>query len=388
MNTLSKSELRTLMERQSGPCISLFLPTHRAGPEGQQDPVRLRQQIREVENLLLLSKNGTTQTESLLRPLRALLGDQQFWLHPSDGLAIFRSFDVFRTYRVPYSFKEQVVVTHHFYLKPLLPFLTDDGRFYILALSQNAVRLLECTRYSMHELPLPETVPQSLAEDSAYDNPDNQVRYHSSSSGALVGKGNRRAVVFYGQGVGIDDTKAHLLRYFQHIDRGLHELLHMETAPLVFAGVDYLLPIYREANTYPHLLEEGVTGNPDRREAEDLCEHAWPVVEPYFLKAQQEAAAQYRACAGTKRAAHTVKEVVLAAAAGRVESLFVAIDQEQWGVFDPTSGLLHVHKEARFGDDDLLDIAATQTLLHGGAVYAVKRTSMPETTGVAAVFRY
>ncbi len=388
MDTLSKSELRALMEPQRGLCISLFLPTHRAGPEGQQDPVRLRKQIREVENLLLLSKGRATQTESLLKPLQALLEDQQFWLHPSDGLAIFRSSDVFRAYRIPYSLKEQVVVTNHFYLKPLLPFLTNDGRFYILALSQNTVRLLECTRYSVYELLLPETVPQSLAEDSVYDNPDNHVRYHSSSSGSSVGKGGRGAVIFYGQGVGIDDTKAHLLRYFQHIDRGLHELLHMETAPLVLAGVDYLLPIYREANTYPHLLEAGVTGNPDRRAAETLCEHAWTVVEPYFLKAQQEAAAQYRAYAGTKRATSTIKEVVPAAAAGRVESLFVAIDREQWGIFDPTIGLLHVHKEARFGDDDLLDIAATQTLLHGGVVYAVNQASMPETTSVAAVFRY
>ena len=71
-----------------------------------------------------------------------------------------------------------------------------------------------------------------------------------------------------------------------------------------------------------------------------------------------------------------------------METLFVAIDQEQWGVFNPESGILHVHKEARFCDDDLLDIAATQTLLHGGAVYAVERADMPETACVAAIFRY
>jgi hypothetical protein len=337
---------------------------------------------------LLLSKNGAPQAESLLEPLQALLEDRQFWLHPGDGLAIFRSPEVFRAYRVPYSFQEQVVVTNHFYLKPLLPFLTNDGRFYVLALSQNGVRLLECTHYSVHEVPLPETVPQSLAEALAHDDQDNQVRYHSSASGSLVGKGGRRAVVFYGQGVGIDDAKERLLRYFQHIDRGLHELLHTETAPLVLAAVDYLLPIYRQANTYPHLLEAGVMGNPDKIKAEVLREHAWAVVEPYFLTARQQAAAQYRDYAGTKRASHAIREIVPAAAAGRVESLFVAIDQEQWGIFDPGSRILHIHKEARFGDDDLLDIAATQTLLHSGAVYAVKRADMPETACIAAVFRY
>jgi hypothetical protein len=39
-----------------------------------------------------------------------------------------------------------------FHLKPLLPLLTGDGRFYILALSQNQVRLLQGTRYSVRGL--------------------------------------------------------------------------------------------------------------------------------------------------------------------------------------------------------------------------------------------
>jgi len=57
-------------------------------------------------------------------------------------------------------------------------------------------------------------------------------------------------------------------------------------------------------------------------------------------------------------------------------------------IFDPTSNAIHVHKEPRFRDDDLLDEAATQTLLHGGAVYAVEQTKIPGELPVAAVFRY
>lgn len=57
-------------------------------------------------------------------------------------------------------------------------------------------------------------------------------------------------------------------------------------------------------------------------------------------------------------------------------------------IFDPVSNIVHVHKEARFNDDDLLDVAATQTLLHGGSVYAVDRAQMPDEGLLAAVFRY
>jgi hypothetical protein len=388
MKTLSASELRVLMEQQQGPCISLFLPTHRAGGDTQQDPLRLRHQLRAVENRLLLKNLRSTQVQALLEPIQALLDDEQFWLHPSDGLAVFRSSELLRAYWLPYPFKEQVTVTNHFYLKPLLPLMTNDGRFYILALSQKEIRLLECTHYNVNEVELPEGVPHRLADAMKYDEPENELQYHSSSSGAVLGKGGRRAIIFHGQGVGTDDEKQNILRYFQRIDRGLHALLRDEQVPLVLAGVEYLFPIYREANTYPHLLDEGVAGNPDRESAQVLHTKAWAVVEPHFMSAREEAVASYRAYAGSERASNDLRVIIPAAYYGQIECLFLASDQEQWGTFNPATTTLHVHREPRFQDDELLDMAATQTLLHGGSVYVVEQAHMPDEGLLAAVFRY
>src|SRR6266702_4826244 len=386
MDRLSKNEIKTLLEKHEGPCVSVFLPTSRGGVESQQDELRLRHQIRDSENRLLLENLRSTEVEKLLEPFNALLDDGGFWLHTVDGLAIFRTSEMFSYYRLPCSFKEQVVVSDHFYLKPLLPFLATGGRFYILAISQNAIRLLEGTRFSIHELELPESVPANLAEALKYEEAENEVWSYSSSSGALVGKGGRRTAIFYGQGVGHDDSKDHLLRYFQQIDRGLHELLRDEEAPLVLAGVEYLFPLYRQANSYHHLLGQGVAGNPDKLSPETLHAQAWAVVEPYFQRAQEKIAAQYRDNVGTARTSNNIREIMPAAYYGRVSSLFVAIDQELWGTFDPTSNTIHVHKEPRFRDDDLLDEAATQTLGHSGSVYAVEQTKIPGELPVAAVF--
>ncbi len=389
MDTLSKGSLRILLETQNVPCISLFMPTDRTGVEKQQDQLRIRRLIREVESLVTGKEQlRAAQVEDLLEPLRLLVEDEQFWLHTSDGLAIFRSPEVFRSYRLSARFKEQVIVGRHFYLKPLLPLLTDDGRFYLLALSQNAVRLLECTHYSVNEAELPEQVPTSLAEALKYDQPENELQSHSSASVGTMGKGGRHPAVFHGQGIGIDETKENILRYFQQINRGLHALLRDETTPLALAGVEYLFPLYHEANTYPYLLEQGVAGNPDKLKAETLREKAWAILEPYVLRAQQEAAAQYENYADTERTSSNSSEIVPATYYGRVESLFVAIDQEQWGTFDPATNTLLIHQQAEPGDEDLLDLAATQTLLHGGAVYAVEQAQMPGEALLAAVFRY
>ncbi|HVB73012.1 MAG TPA: hypothetical protein VNE38_05600 [Ktedonobacteraceae bacterium] len=387
MNIPTKSELRYLMEPHESPCITIVLSTDRTGMESQSDQLKLRNVIRETEQRL--HERGLRSTGDMLEPIEALLETEAFWQHLSDGLAIFRSPRLFRSYRVPLQVKDRVVISDHFFLKSLLPLLVDDRRFYVLALSQNAVRLMEGTHYSIQEIALPEAVPHSLAEALKYDDiEENDVRHHSSSSGAVVGKGGRRAAIFHGQGVGTDDLKDQLLRYFQQVNRGLHELLRNEMAPLVLAGVDYLIPIYRQANTYPHLVDQEISGNHDKQKAETLREQAWAIVEPILLKQEHEAVARYQDMAGTWLASDAIEEVLPAASYGRVESLFVALDQEQWGSFDPATNTVALHIEAEAGDVDLLDVAATQTLIHGGKVYAIARAEVPGESLVAAVFRY
>jgi hypothetical protein len=388
MNLPSKGELQALMAQQKTPCISIFLPTHREGVEMRQDMLRFRNQIREAEHLLLLKNVRSSQVEDVLKPIRTLVEDEQFWLHPGNGLAVFRSPEVFRTYRLPYQFKEQVVVTTHFYFRQLLALVLDSGRFYILALSEKEIRLLESTHDSVHEIDLPEAVPRSLTEAMKYDEPENEVQYHSSASDATIRKGGQHAAIFHGQGVGVDEEKGNILPYFHMVDQGLHELLRDEKVPLVLVGLEFLFPIYLQANTYPHLLHEGVPGNPDRESAEVLRKQAWPVVAPYFKKSREEAAASYNSYKGAVRASNDIGTIIPAAFCGRVACLFMTKDQEQWGTFNLRTGALHVHQKPRFGDDDLLDIAASQTLLHDGQVYVVEQVDMPDDGPLAAVLRY
>lgn len=41
-----------LLTGQDSPCISLYQPTHRHHPENQQDPIRYRNLLAEMENSL------------------------------------------------------------------------------------------------------------------------------------------------------------------------------------------------------------------------------------------------------------------------------------------------------------------------------------------------
>jgi hypothetical protein len=385
MDIVSRDDLKMLAEQRDGWHVSIFMPTHRAGPEIQQDPIRLKNLLGQAEEDLLAAGLRAPEVKARLEPVSKLISEGLFWQRQSDGLAIYVSADMTRHFRLPLDFGELVVVAKRFHIKPLLPLLSGDGRFYILAISQGEVRLLQGSRYRVGEVDLA-SVPTSLAEALRFDDPESRLQFHTAS-GPSGGKGGRPAM-FYGLGALGDDDKADILRYFHKLDRGVQELLAGGQAPLVLAGVDYLLPLYQEANTYAHLMEEGMEGNPEDLSAEELHRRAWAVVQPRFLEERNAASERFGHLADTDRGSDDLAETVPAAHYGRIETLFVALGRQEWGTFNPATNEVRIHREVEPGDQDLMDVAAVQTLLHGGRVFAVAPEQMPSEKPVAAIFRY
>jgi hypothetical protein len=83
-----------------------------------------------------------------------------------------------------------------------------------------------------------------------------------------------------------------------------------------------------------------------------------------------------------------IEAVVTAAHDGWVETLFVAVDRQEWGIFHAETRTVETHQDALAGDDDLLDVAAMHTLLKRGTVYAVGIEQMPAPSPTVAILRY
>ena len=382
MDEVSNDDLGTLIRTTEGPCVSIFMPTHRKGAEVQQDPIRLKNLLRDAEQQLVQQGTRSTDALEMLQPAQALVPDDLFWNHQAEGLALFAGREWWRAYRVPFPLEQLCAVSGRFLVKPLLRLFAGDGRFLILALSQNQVRLLEGTRYRVTPLPTA-GLPASLADALRFDQPERQLQLH-------VGTTTGTGAIFHGQGTGTDDAKDAIKRYFQQVDRGLHALLRDRHAPLLLAGVEYLHPIFRDVSTYPHLLSKGLTGNPDRLAPEELHAQAWAIVGPHFEVEQQDALAAFRQYVGTGRASSDLATVVRAAIDGRVERLLVVGDAHAWGRVDPETSEAVLGGDVRSAqfDQDLLDLAAVETVLKGGRVYPVEAAVLADVGTVAGVFRY
>jgi hypothetical protein len=380
METLSSQELRWLSNNTSGPCVSLYMPTHRAGAETAQDPVRLKNLLREAEHGLLASGQRGAEITRLLSPARLLLDDYAFWQHQGDGLAILSSPELFRLYRLRFAVRELAVTSDRFHLRPLLAWMAIGGPYYVLGLSQTHVRVFQGTREGLLELQSPD-LPAELTRTLKHA-AERQLQCHSASPAS------RRSPVFHGHGGGDEDRKRSVLAYFQSVDEGMKNLLAQNHQPVVLAAVDYLNAIYRLANTSPTLMDDWVSGNPDHLAPEELHRKAESIVAARFIRDQALAADQYSQLWYTGRTANAPAEILPAAHQGRVQSLFVASGVQVWGQFDESSQETIVFDAPTTEAQDLLNLAAVRTFLSGGSVYSPALDEMPGGGPVAAVFRY
>ncbi len=378
MDIIRSIDLRRLSTAGPGPCISLFLPTQRAGAEAGQGRIRLKNLLTEAGRRLRSLGLRSPEAAELLSPAVALLKDPIFWKHQADGLAIFLRPGSFQAYRLPLRFPELAAVGDRFHVKPLLQYFASDGHFFVLALSQNEIRLLEGSRHTVDEVELRD-LPVNLADALRYEDPERELLFH------VIGGGTGGRAIFHGHGVGEELEKERLGRFLRAVDRGLRSLLGGERSPLVLAGVEYATAIYRDVSSYPELAEEVIAGSPDDLPADDLHARAWAILEPRFRARLDADLERFRELEGTGRTSLDLVEIISAARTGRLAVLFVAVDEERWGIV--SEGGIEIHEHARPGDEDLLDRAVVAAIATGARIHVLPDGELLPSP-IAAILRY
>lgn len=369
---LTTETLDTLIVCDSDVCVSIYLPMERRGAETQANPLRLKAAYKEAAERLAEKEMRRPDVEGALEPVARLIDDHDFWQHQEDGLAIFIDGEDMLTFRLPIAFDELVVVGSRLHIKPLLPFLASDGEFYVLALSHNEVRLLRGSRWRVSEVELHD-VPKSLRDALWYKEAGPALQSHATSAGG--------ALTFHGHGLGEESADEDLKEFFRQVDGGARSVVPDDRTPVVLAGVEYLHPLYRSISEMS-VLEEGVVGNPEEMSATVLHERAWPIVRDVFDERRRAAADRI----GAADTSSSLDDVLMGAAQGRVDTVFVPEGRQRWGTLDRETLEVRVTDEPN--GTDLYDVAAVETWRHRGEVYVVAPDEMPGEGEIAAVFRY
>jgi hypothetical protein len=391
MDLFNREELTRLVDLQDGTCISVYMPTHRFRSDWSQNTTRLKNLLRDARDQLRDQEVRETDIDQLLGDARRLLDRPGFWRELSEGLAVFITTEASEFYRLPLSFEEIAIVEDQFHLKPLFPLIAANDRYYLLALSQNDVRLYQGTDQAISEVEAAEIPADIVSAIQRYEEPPEQgVQMHTQGA-SQNGDADQR---HHGHGSSEDQSrepKDQLKRFFREIDESVSGYIGGEDVPLVLAGVSEYLPLYQGVNSYSNLVEDDiVAGNPEHLDMKELHNEAWDIVESVLQDRQREEMDRFRETYHQNGglASSNFHEILPACAYGRVETLFVPVGQYRWGRFDPETNTVEVHDSQQPGDGDLLNYAAVSAYMNGARVHALQPANMPGGRSVAATFRY
>lgn len=353
-------------ESEGSLCVSIYMPTERISLDREQAINRMHHLLNQAEIHLLDLHLSRRNVLALLAPARGLLQDEDFWSRPREGIALFLAQGFFQHIDDTSSateFPEMLTIANHFQIKPLLPLLTDNGQFYILVLDQTGVKLFEATRDTINEVAL------STAPTDIYDALGEVIsKTETQGRPSDVGDRHEKFGAYNPSAV----QKDRILRYFRVVDGVVHPAIAQSNAPLVLAGMEYQHSIYREANTYPHLLAQGVSHYVEATTTNDLHRLVWQIVEPTFAKARREALTRFQQnTAHAPVSTESMRDLLEAAHTSRIETLFIAQDNRRYGTFDATTQQLEEITDPQPGTGDVVDEAAAQTILNGGTVYVL-----------------
>jgi hypothetical protein len=369
---LTRAQLLRLAEPSSEPCLSVYLPVDELG--GRSAAKRLRQNLHELEGHLGARNLTSAASDQMVSAVLAEADELEHHTNDRSPLVVLAQADRLVAERLPYAVPERFIWGRQLHLKPLLPLVTQPTTYVLLALGKAHVQLYRGSGVSLEPLALPGAPAglEGLLQDTTFE-PQHQL--HSG----VPGRGGERGAIFHGQGDAADHLKPQLLRYCQQVDRAVREAIADQSEPLVLCGVGYLLAIYRTVSHYPTLIAEAIVGSPEHLSPAELGERASALMGPY-AEQRQRAALERLTAPGARSTAPTctgVRQLLPAAAAGLVDTAFVAIDQEQWGGYDQQTGHILLHAERQPGDEDLLNLIVIETLRHSGSAYAVPADALP-----------
>lgn len=365
-----------------GPCLSVYIPLSTLPPNQSVKANLLlwRDTVKSLEEKI-------PQHGSAGRELLASIAD---WDAVTQGeqpqgqaLAAFRSPAVFCVARVDEPVKPRAVIGPRFYVRPLLPELSNNKLFYLLALSKKNVRMLRCTLRASEELSFPAGTVSSFDDWMNTAKPD-----HLSAKSAATGpsSGSAKGPMFT-TSYQRETQDQYVAHFYRQLDRGVNEMLRGQTHPLVLAGVEPEIALYREVNTYPHLAKEYVQGAPNGLKAGEMHARAIDALLRCYEKKVDAALAEYDHKVGGG-ATNRLKDVLKAAHEGRVLTLVVSDSLETTGSFDENTYTVKGRETGTSDDRDLVNDAVVQTILHAGQVLVAPNGKMPNGAPAAAIYRF
>jgi release factor family 11 len=363
----SRAQVERLLAAREPSSVSIYLPTDPAS-RGDAERLELKNLAAEASRQLRESGAPKADAAAVEEELADLVDDDEFWRHRARSLAVFVTPAASTTFRLANNLTSAVEVSDRFHLKPLLRAVTFPHTAFVLALSQNRVRLLEIA---------PDLEPAEI-----------QVPDLPTDVASAVGKSSIRDRAPSGRLQGSEGQKTRMRQYARQVDGALRPILNGLDVPLILAAAEPIDSIYRSVSTYPQLLPASLAGNPDASSDAQLTDGARRLLDEVYAAELRTIHDTYALRASQRRASADLADVARAATYGLVDTVLVDIDETVPGEVDEETGAITIDESDDAVNYGVVDEIARRVWLNGGTVLAVRRGDIPGNAPVAAILRY
>lgn len=381
MELLNKEFIQELQTIDQEPCLSLYMPTHRSHPEKQQDPIRYKNLLKQLEESLL-QKYSASEVKKYMEPMEALVNDDSLWNHTSNGLAVFSATGFFKIVGLPVSVDELAMVADSFHTKPLRQYMQSTDRYHVLGLSLKEIRLFEGNRHTLVEVELNAYTSKNNVDatgDELTDSIFNGASGTENLSTHNDDAGNKK-----------DEEEKDAEQFFRTVANVIYERYSKPTGwPLILAALPDHHSLFQKVNKNPLLLSKSIAINPTSVSTDKLVNLAWEIMEPEYLLKLDSFVSRFEQSKANGKGSDDIKEVATAAVEGRVDTLLIEADRMiAIRITNLVTGNTQKKDLSNPKVDDLLDDMAELVTKMGGQVMVLPTEKMPSKTGLAAIFRY
>ncbi len=259
VNLPSQSELKILEDFNDSFCLTIYVPYSEPSASSNPNRIEFKNLLQQAKKALESAGVSVSQIEKTLLPAQKLINGSEFWPMHREGLVLFMHPKLFRYFHIPSEgLTHMITVGEAFNLEPLRNIIDNNMKYFVLVLGHNKSGLYLGDKYSLSKIEV-SGFPSNIKDALNIDEYSKSMENHEIAP-AYMGKGSEATHEQYDKSM-ID--KDYLLQYFRLIDKKIHSFLQTKKYPLILAGVDYLLPIYRQVNSYSNLSDISCKGNFD-----------------------------------------------------------------------------------------------------------------------------
>ncbi len=366
LDTPTARDLSTLNGLRADVCVSIYLPTTPITQDIHKARIGLANLAKEAVGQLRDGGTDKRRLAALEEHLHDLADDDEFWRFQAHSLAVFATPDSLRTFRLANTLSEAVEVSDRFHLKPLIRAITFPHAAYVLAISENDVRLVEVSA----DLPATTVKVPDLPRDAA----------------SAVGKSTINDRSPSGRVQGNEGQKTRLAQYVRKVDAALRPILAGSDLPVVLAATQPVEAIFRSVSSIA-ALPQAISGSHDRTSDADLASAARPILDAYYAGQIADFRALFETRRGQRRATTDISDAARAATFGNIDQLLVDIDNVVDGSVDEETGEVTFDGAGDARNYGIVDEIAGRALRSGAKVLGVRKEDIPEEKPLAAILR-